>query len=282
MDSPSPLDGSRPSNSSSASSSGGSALAYSAQGEQRVPGAPLVLLHELTLDRRAWDSVLDALPSNRCAIAFDLPGHGSSAALSRRGLYAVADAIHAGVVGAGLRPPVVIGHSTGGELAAIYAARYPAAAVVSVNAPVRLEPFARLLRSLRPQLAGDGFAEAWAMYRDSWHTELLSAADRLRLELGERSVGAGLRELVLSYHSDLLEGPLEEAVDSRAAADSVLRVAGTPYLALHSRPLDRSDAAWLRERLPQTEILVWPVGHHFPHLAHPDRFAALLAGLAAG
>jgi pimeloyl-ACP methyl ester carboxylesterase len=153
--------------------------------------------------------------------------------------------------------------------------------VVSVNVPVRLEPFARLLRSLRSQLAGDGFAEAWAMYRDSWQTELLSTADRLRVELGECSVRGDLRELVLSYHSDLLEGPLEEVVDRRAAADSVLRVAGTPCLALHSRPLDRSDAAWLRERLPQAEILVWPVGHHFPHLADPDRFASLLTGLAA-
>jgi pimeloyl-ACP methyl ester carboxylesterase len=276
----SPLEGSQPSSTSSASSSSGSDLAYSAQGDERAPGAPIVLLHELTLDRRAWDPVLDALPSTRRAIAFDLPGHGASAALSQRGLYAVADAIHAGVVDAGLRPPLVVGHSTGGELAAIYAARHPTAAVVSVNAPVRLEPFARLLRSLRPQLVGDGFAEAWGMYRDGWHTELLSAADRSRVGLGERSVDAhDLRELVLSYHSDLLEGPLEDAVGKRAAADGVLRVAGTPYLCVHSRPLDRSDAAWLRERLPQTEILVWPVGHHFPHLAHPDRFAALLGGL---
>jgi len=51
---------------------------------------------------------------------------------------------------------------------------------------------------------------------------------------------------------------------------------------VHSCPVDRSDAAWLRERLPQAEILVWPVGHHFPHLAHPARLAAGLVGLAAG
>jgi pimeloyl-ACP methyl ester carboxylesterase len=282
MDNTSPAHVAQSSSSPSASSAPRSALAFNAQGDERAPGAPLVLLHELTLDRRAWDPVLDALPSGRRTLAFDLPGHGGSAALGERGLSAVADAIHEGVVDTGLRAPVIVGHSTGGALAAIYAARHPAAAVVSVNAPVRLEPFARLLRSLRPQLAGDGFAQAWAMYRDSWHTELLSAADRLRVELGECSIRGDLRELVLSYHSDLLDGPLEKVVDRRAAADSALRVAGTPYLALHSHPLDRSDAAWLRERLPQTEILVWPVGHHFPHLAHPDRFAALLTGLAAG
>jgi pimeloyl-ACP methyl ester carboxylesterase len=280
MDNASPLDRVLPSDSPPDSSSRRPVLASGAHGDEGADGAPIVLLHELTLDRRVWDSVLDALPSSRRVIAFDLPGHGESAALPQRGLSPVVDAIHAGVVDAGLRPPVVVGHSTGGELAAIYAARNPAAAVVSVNAPVRLEPFARLLRSLGPQLAGDGFAEAWGMYRDSWHTELLSAADRLRMELGERTVAAAdLRELVLSYHSDLLEGRLDDAVGKRDEADGALREAGTPYLALFSRPLDRSDAAWLRERLPQTEILVWPVGHHFPHLAHPDRFAALLGGL---
>jgi pimeloyl-ACP methyl ester carboxylesterase len=198
------------------------------------------------------------------------------------GLSEAADAIHAAVVDAGLESPIVVGHSTGGALAAVYAARHPAAAVVSVNAPVRLEPFARLLRSLRLQLESDCFGEAWAIYRDSWHLELLPAADRSRLGLAERPDDGDLRELVLSYHSDLLEVPLEEALRRRDEAQDRLRAAGTPYLTLHSCPLEGADGAWLRERLPQAQILVWPVGHHFPHLAHPDRFAALLTGLAAG
>ena len=140
-----------------------------------------------------------------------------------------------------------------------------------------MEPFAQLLRSLRPQLAGDGFAEAWAIYQDSWHMELLTPAQRAPLRAGDRRGDDALRQLVLSYQSDLLERPLEDVVRERDEGLSQLRTAGTPYLTLDSCPIDPADGAWLHERLPEAEILVWPVGHHFPHLAHPARLAALLA-----
>jgi pimeloyl-ACP methyl ester carboxylesterase len=257
-------------------------LAGRAHGDERAPGTPFVFIHGLTFDSRMWDPVLDALPSSHRGIAFDLPGHGGSAALPQHGGAVIADAIHEAVLDAGLDTPIVIGHAIGGPLATVYAARYPAAAVVSVEAPVRLEPFAQLLRSLHPQLAGDGFRQAWAIYQDSWHMELLPAADLALLRAGDLPGDAALQQLVLSYQSDLLERPLAEVLRERDEGQRRLRAAGTPYLTLHARPLDPSDAAWVRERLPQAEILVWPVGHHFPHLTHPARFAALLMGLAAG
>jgi pimeloyl-ACP methyl ester carboxylesterase len=186
------------------------------------------------------------------------------------------------VLEAGLDAPIVVGHSIGGSLATTYAAGHPAAAVVIVDAPIRLEPYAQLLRSLRPQLEGEGFAEAWAMYQDSWHMELLPDPARALLRGGDRRGDDALRQLVLSYQSDLLERPLEEAVRARDEGLSRLRAAGTPYLSLHCCPVDPADRAWLHVWLPQAKVLVWPVGHHFPHLAHPVGFAALLAGLAAG
>lgn len=136
--------------------------------------------------------------------------------------------------------------------------------------------FARLA-----QLAGDRFAEAWAIFQDSWHMELLPAEARALLRAGDRPGDDALR-LVLSYHADLLERPLDEALRERNAGLDRLRAAGTPYLTIHSCRIDPFDAAWLHERLPQAEILVWPVGHHFPHLTHPARLAVLLTGLAAG
>jgi pimeloyl-ACP methyl ester carboxylesterase len=33
----------------------------------------------------------------------------------------------------------------------------------------------------------------------------------------------------------------------------------------------------MNRELPQSEVVVWPGGGHFPHLAQPGRFAALLA-----
>jgi pimeloyl-ACP methyl ester carboxylesterase len=257
-------------------------LAGRAHGDERAQGAPFLFLHGLTFDRRMWDPILDALPSGHRAIAFDLPGHGGSAALAQQGLAGVAEAIQEAVLEAGLDAPIVVGHSIGGTLAGIYAARYLAGGVVTVTAPLRLEPFAQLLRSLRPQLAGDGFAEAWALYQDSWHMELLTFAQRALLRAGDRRGDDVLRQLVLSYHSDLLGGPLDDVVRERDERLSQLRTAGTPYFTLHSCRIDPADGAWLHQRLPQAEILVWRVGHHFPHLAHPARLAALLTGLAGG
>src|SRR5215510_12673881 len=86
-----------------------------------------VLLHGLTFDRRMWEPVLGALPLRHRAIALDLPGHGQSA-------------------------PIVVGHSVGGAIAGIYGATYPTAAVVSVEAPIDVLPFAMTARAMEPQL----------------------------------------------------------------------------------------------------------------------------------
>jgi pimeloyl-ACP methyl ester carboxylesterase len=239
-------------------------------------GQSLVFLHGLTFDRRMWDAVLEALPEDNRAIAFDLPGHGGSPALARPGLAAVVDALHDAVLDAGLHAPIVVGHSIGGPLATIYAASHPAAAVVSIEAPIRLEPFAQLLRSLAPQLAGEGFESAWARFQDSWRMDLLSADQNKLLRSGERPS----RQLVLAYQSDLIERPLQEVTAWRDEGLDQLRRSGTPYLTLHSNPVDESELAWLTQCLPQAASLVWPVRHHFPHVAHPERLAALLTGIA--
>ena len=58
------------------------------------------------------------------------PGHGESPPWPAYDLEPIADAVHRAVTGAGLSPPVLAGHSAGGVIATIYAARYPAAGVV--------------------------------------------------------------------------------------------------------------------------------------------------------
>lgn len=235
-----------------------------------------VLLHGLTFDRLMWDPVLEGLPPEHRAIAFDLPGHGGSPMLPEPGLGAVVDAIHEAVLDAGLDSPVMVGHSIAGPLAAIYASRYPAAGVVSVDAPVRLERFAAGLEALRPQFTGPGFADVWPLFQESMHMERVHAHRRPLLRAGE----TGSQAVVLAYQWDLLERPLAEVVRWRDEGMAVLARAGTPYLALQTEPVDPAEEAWLRGLMPQAEVLVWPVGHHFPHLADPAGFADLLRGMA--
>lgn len=155
-------------------------LAGRSHGDPAARGCPIVLLHGLTFDHHVWDPVIEALPSSHPAIAFDLPGHGSSVSLLRAGLAPAIDAIHAAVREAKLEWPILVGHSIGGPLATLYAAQHPTAGILSIDdVPRRVEHFAELLRSLQAQLEGDGFASVRAMFQASMHMELLPVAARL-------------------------------------------------------------------------------------------------------
>jgi pimeloyl-ACP methyl ester carboxylesterase len=85
---------------------------------------------------------------------------------------------------------------------------------------------------------------------------------------------------VLFYQSDLLDRPLDEIVCWRDAALARIAAAGTPYLTLHANPQAAEDVRWLNDRLPQAQTVVWPIGHHFPHLQQPDQFAQLVTRMA--
>jgi pimeloyl-ACP methyl ester carboxylesterase len=252
-------------------------LAGRLHGDPTAPGTPIVLLHGLTFDRRMWDPLLEALPDDQCAIAFDLPGHGGSQALAERGLAPVADAVHDAISEAGLEAPIMVGHSIGGPLAAIYAVGNPASGVVSIDAPIRMEPFAEKLRALRPLLAGDRFDEAWAGFHASFGLDRLTTAERELLRAGDHAS----QQVVLGYQADLLERPLDATLRRRDAGHEVLRAKGTPYVSVHAHPVAIAEREWLATRIPQAEVIVWPVGHHFPHLTEPDRLAAVLTRMTA-
>jgi pimeloyl-ACP methyl ester carboxylesterase len=253
-------------------------LAGRPRGDGNASGRSFVFLHGLTFDHRMWDPVMEALPSGHQAIAFDLPGHGGSPALADHDLEAVADAINAAVRDAGMAAPIVVGHSIGGPLASLYAVRHPAAAVVSIDAPVLIAPFAQFVQSLSGQLTGDGFEETWAMFRESMHIERVPEANRGLLSSGERAT----RQQVLTYWARILERAPDELTRWVDEQLELARAAVLPYLVLHGDPVDAEERAYLHARLPQAEIVVWPVGHHFPHLADPVRFAELLTAFAAG
>ena len=253
-------------------------LAGRPHGDLAASGRPFVFLHGLTFDHRMWDPVLEALPGSHPAIAFDLPGHGGSPALPHHNLEAVADAIHEAVLDACLTAPVVVGHSIGGPIASVYAIKYPSAAIVTVDQPVPVAPFAQLVRSLADQLAPGSFARTWEMFRESMHIELVPASARPLLAAGE----AATREQVLSYWVELLERTPEDLTRWVEEQLGKARAAALPYLALRGREVVPEEREFLDDHLPHAEIVVWPVGHHFPHLADPARFAAMLTGLAAG
>jgi pimeloyl-ACP methyl ester carboxylesterase len=204
---------------------------------------PLVLLHGLTFDRTSWHPVLaelTALDPGRPVLALDLPGHGESPTWPGYDLEPIAD---------------------------------PVAGVVNVDQPLQVEPFARLVRSLAGPLRGPGFAQVWEQFEASMGIGLLPQ-DRQELLRSHRHVR---QDLVTGYWREILDEPPGELARKTADGLAVVRDAKLPYLFVAGHDPGPEYLGWMNRELPQSEVVVWPGGGHFPHLAQPGRFAELLA-----
>ncbi len=114
------------------------------------------------------------------------------------------------------------------------------------------------------------------MFAASMHIELLPQAAQELL----RSSCQPRQDLVLAYWREILDRPVNELADVAAATLEAVRGAGVPYLVVAGADLEPEYEKWLSKMLPQAATTVWPASGHFPHLAHPDRFAECLATTA--
>ena len=240
---------------------------------------PIVLLHGLTFDRRTWRPVIDAfrvLDRERRLVVLDLPGHGESPPHPPHDLPHVADVIHDALEATGVDRPVMVGHSIAGALVSLYASTYPVAGVVNVDQPLLIAPFVELVKSIEPQLRGPAFEQVWPQFFASFNTELLPPAAR---ELVEATCNPR-QDIVVGYWSMILERPSEEVTAMIDDGARRLAASAVPYVLVAGHELPDLVVAWMRERIPQADVTVWNGTGHFPHLAHPDRFAEILASTA--
>ncbi len=241
--------------------------------------APLVLLHGLTFDRSMWRpslAELHGIDPGRRILALDLPGHGASPGWPSYDIQSLADGIHRAVEEAGLQAPVVVGHSIAAIIATAYAANHPTRGIINVDQPLQVAPFATMVQSLADKLRGPAFPAVWQMFAASMHIELLPEAAQELL----RSSCQPRQDLVLAYWRELLDRPVSEVTDFAAATLGAVRSAGVPYLVVAGADLEPEYEKWLSKTLPQAAIIVWPGSGHFPHIAHPGRFAECLAATA--
>jgi pimeloyl-ACP methyl ester carboxylesterase len=240
---------------------------------------PLVLLHGLTFDRTMWHPALAELAEldpGRRVLALDLPGHGGSPSWPSYDLESIADAVHRAAAEAGLSSPVLAGHSAGGVITTIYAARYPARGVVNVDQPLQVEPFAQLVRSLAGPLRGPGFAQVWEQFEASMGIGLLPQGAQNLLQ----SARYVRQDLVTGYWREVLDEPPGDLARKAADGLAAVRDAKVPYRFVAGHEPESAYVSWLNRELPQAEVTVWPGSGHFPHLAYPGRFAAVLAETA--
>ncbi len=240
---------------------------------------PLVFLHGLTFDRTMWRPALEELSTvdpQRCVAAFDLPGHGGSNAQEDYDIDSVVATVHQAVEEASLDAPVMVGHSLGGVIVTAYAAQHPTRGVVNVDQPLFVAPFAELVRSVEERLRGPDFAEVWAMFAASFHTDLLPPAAQAIV----RATSQPRQDLVLDYWGEVMEGPIASLTTMIDDTLAHLREAKLPYVVVAGAEPAPGYEQWLQERLPQVRFVIWPDSGHFPQLAHPDRFAGILADTA--
>ena len=82
---------------------------------------------------------------------------------------------------------------------------------------------------------------------------------------------------MVSYWEEVLRqtpGQMDEMLASGFAA---VAASGVPYLLIAGSEPPPDLARRLRAAVPQMKIEVWADTGHFPHLAHPGRFAQRLA-----
>ncbi|KZE41447.1 alpha/beta hydrolase [Microbacterium sp. T32] len=140
-------------------------------------GAPWLLVHGVTASHLAWSWVAREAPDVRL-LAPDLRGRGRSADLSGPfGMAAHADDLAAVLDAAGVERALIVGHSMGAFVSAVFADRHPdrAAAVVLVDGglPLDLPPGMPPIEAVRHVLGPTAarlemrFPDA-AAYRDFW------------------------------------------------------------------------------------------------------------------
>jgi pimeloyl-ACP methyl ester carboxylesterase len=231
---------------------------------------PVVLLHGLTFDRRMWGPLVQAL-DGRLAVALDLPGHGGSPGRASYDLRDVADVVHGAVTAAGLRAPVLVGHSIGAVLATGYAARHRARAVLDIDQPLLAGGFGALLRSLEPALRGPDHLGVWTTLVAGMGLAELSPQQRELLHSTPR------QDLLLGYWRDLLERSPEELTAQRTDELRALHEAGTGFHHVSRAPLDHGYRSWLESVVPGAGFTVLPGSGHFPHVAQPAAVVEVLS-----
>jgi pimeloyl-ACP methyl ester carboxylesterase len=237
---------------------------------------PLVLLHGLTFDRDIWRTTLHELADvdpGRHILLLDLPGHGTSPAQLPHSMAHVVGLVREAVAEAGLTAPVLVGHSIAGGLASMYAAQHPSRGVVNLDAAPEVASIARLLQSMAEQIRGPEFPGVWSMMEQSWRTDVLPPSTRMFVARNSHAD----QDLVVSYWHDLLTQDPDVLQESVSEAMRRVASAGVPYLLVAGAELPQAVSDQITDVVPLASVEVWAGTGHFPHLAHPRRFATLLA-----
>ncbi len=235
------------------------------------PDERLILVHGSGDSGAVWAPLL-AFLSGVDALAFDLPGHGARIAEpgpERMSVRDYAEDVYQTLMARGVDGGVVMGHSLGGAVALRLAVDHPGFArrIVLIGSGARLRVAPQFLEEARA--AGtEGVLAVTELSFAPGHEERARAYNAAR---PPTAPGMLYRDLAACDEFDMM-GELERITQP------TLLIVGE-----FDRMTPVKYAEFLRQRLPQSELVVIPGAGHYAQIERPEAVAgALRAWLAVG
>ena len=185
----------------------------------------LFFLHALGASARSWDRVIAHLPGHDC-VALDLPGFGDHAAVGHLSVAATLDWFAQQVARHDPAPWIVVGHSMGGKIATLTAARSPtglAGVVLVAASPPAPEP---IDEARRAEMLG-WFADGPASEAQAEKYLAANTAGPLPSALHDQAIADVRRSAPAAWRGWLEEGAREDWAERAGVIDlPALIVAG--------------------------------------------------------
>lgn len=243
---------------------------------------PLLLLHGIGRDAHSFDHIAPSFADEYHVVAVDLRGHGDSS-WHPAGAYLVDDFvsdIERLVEQLRLADLVVLGNSTGGRVAQVYAGRHADRVRALVVEDVGPE---------RPKDIAAGFARRVQEEANGWkseaellaHLKAQSSAvsdDLLRAHVRSATKRRDDGRLVWKRDPKLVNGfvPTELWADVRRISSPALYLLGGK-----STIVSAETQAEIARTIPKVEIVVMPGIGHYPHLEAPAEYVRLVKDFLA-
>jgi len=231
-----------------------------------APGRAIVMVHDLSVDSRAFEPLVERIASDHPVTLVDLPGHagtGAAGDVTRWG-----EGLQSVLLDLDLDAPVLLGWGLGGALVLEVAAQSDLTALVLVGTSASN---ARDWTHIPDWNGGQTLVHRADLLRDSPAAAHHMVAPRAPLALQDK-IRALWAETPASTRTAVLD---QEGVDVLEVAPSV----STPTLLVHGEQDDAvllESSTWLAHTLPASELHVFQRSGHMPFAEEPDAFARLL------
>jgi len=146
--------------------------------------------------------------------------------------------------------------------------------LVNVDAVLDTEAFAATLRARESEMRSSGTSAIWDELFPTLHAEKSGPIAEAML----RATSRPRTDVMLGYWAPALAPP-PTAKNLIASAIAYLRETRTPYTLVFGEEPDAATRAWMAEHFPEADVITLPDSGHFPHVAHPEAFARILASL---